>query len=509
MSRLTGQFARRVLASTSATALVATGVVVAAPPVSALASCPTSTPAIGELVTCDIPGLDSITVPGGATRVYLDVDGAGGGGAAPDAASAAVGGSGANVRATVIGLSGITSLAVTVGAAGVGGSPIAIRGGHGGASSGVATNGGTDLVIAGGGGGASTSTGVSGGNAGESTTESGGNGLGVAGFSYVAEGGKGGSGVALGVGGLGGGTLAMSPLSGADGEPGATYVTEGGGVAGALPVENLGGLGNGNGGGGSGYGGGGSGGKVSNGTVGAGGAGGSYYAPGLADATISSGLPGGGSAVSGGEAGATGTVRFRFSSESAPAFTAQSPETSAATGAPYSYTFIATGQPSPVFAVASGSLPPGLALNASTGLLSGTPTTAGEFTFRVSATNGIDPATESASITINVASGAVCSLTIIKPRPMSRKLPIGKKVTLVKRMKTAPQCSLKVTTRARTLSARGDLRAALKFIVNRKTGKVKAVARRGNAKARVTAVAIPVAAPYSTRSVRWKRTWTS
>jgi sugar lactone lactonase YvrE len=67
-----------------------------------------------------------------------------------------------------------------------------------------------------------------------------------------------------------------------------------------------------------------------------------------------------------------------------PVFTADTPPATTS-GVAYSYTFTATGNPPPTFAVSSGSLPAGLALNATSGLLAGTPTGSG--TFRVSATN--------------------------------------------------------------------------------------------------------------------------
>jgi len=53
-----------------------------------------------------------------------------------------------------------------------------------------------------------------------------------------------------------------------------------------------------------------------------------------------------------------------------PVFTADSPPTSATVGTPYSYTFRATGNPAPTFSVARGTVPPGLSLNAATGVLS-------------------------------------------------------------------------------------------------------------------------------------------
>jgi hypothetical protein len=86
-----------------------------------------------------------------------------------------------------------------------------------------------------------------------------------------------------------------------------------------------------------------------------------------------------------------------------PAFTADSPATIATAGAAYSYTFAASGLPAPTFALASGALPPGLNLDGASGVLSGTPTTTGVFTFSVGATNGVSPDTTSPPLTITVA----------------------------------------------------------------------------------------------------------
>ncbi len=88
----------------------------------------------------------------------------------------------------------------------------------------------------------------------------------------------------------------------------------------------------------------------------------------------------------------------------APAFTADSPPSTGSVGHAYGpYTFRASGAPAPTFSVSSGALPPGLKLNGTSGVLSGTPTTAGGFSFRVTASDGINPAAVSPVRTITVS----------------------------------------------------------------------------------------------------------
>jgi hypothetical protein len=69
-----------------------------------------------------------------------------------------------------------------------------------------------------------------------------------------------------------------------------------------------------------------------------------------------------------------------------PTFTADNPTKTATVGTSYSYTFVASGT-SPTYVVSSGSLPTGLSLGKTTGILSGTPTVAGTFVFSVTCTS--------------------------------------------------------------------------------------------------------------------------
>ncbi len=76
----------------------------------------------------------------------------------------------------------------------------------------------------------------------------------------------------------------------------------------------------------------------------------------------------------------------------APTLTADTPPSYAPVGKAYSYTYTAStppGEPNATFALASGKLPPGLTLNPTTGVLSGTPTSAGTYTFQVQTQNAV------------------------------------------------------------------------------------------------------------------------
>lgn len=86
-----------------------------------------------------------------------------------------------------------------------------------------------------------------------------------------------------------------------------------------------------------------------------------------------------------------------------PAFSSESAPVSATFGVSYVYSFAATGSATITFTKASGSLPPGLTLNTSTGVLSGKPTAPGTYTFTVKASNGVAPDDVTPQQTITVA----------------------------------------------------------------------------------------------------------
>ena len=92
--------------------------------------------------------------------------------------------------------------------------------------------------------------------------------------------------------------------------------------------------------------------------------------------------------------------------DAAPILTADAPPATAAAGQPYSYTFAATGTPTPTFSVSSGVPPTGMTLTPE-GVLSGTPTEQGSFTFAVAAANSIGSPAVGASHTLVVTAPPV------------------------------------------------------------------------------------------------------
>ncbi|MEV8252506.1 putative Ig domain-containing protein [Rhodoglobus sp. NPDC076762] len=98
----------------------------------------------------------------------------------------------------------------------------------------------------------------------------------------------------------------------------------------------------------------------------------------------------------------------------APAVTSGTPP-APQTDVPYSFALTASGSPASTFAITAGSLPAGLTLS-SEGVISGTPTTAGESTFTIVASNG---ATSDAT-----ASYVLTTLALLPPTGTALGLPL-------------------------------------------------------------------------------------
>jgi hypothetical protein len=97
------------------------------------------------------------------------------------------------------------------------------------------------------------------------------------------------------------------------------------------------------------------------------------------------------------------TATHTITVKAAPKFTHDTPGKKGTVGKTYpSYFFKATGYPSPTYKVSSGKLPKGLTLGTK-GKLSGKPTKAGTYKFKVTASNGVSPAVTSPSRTITIA----------------------------------------------------------------------------------------------------------
>ena len=83
-----------------------------------------------------------------------------------------------------------------------------------------------------------------------------------------------------------------------------------------------------------------------------------------------------------------------------------------AVGAAYSATLSATGGSAPYsWSIPTGSLPAGLTLTASSGVIGGTPTTAGAFSFTVQVTDSSSPAPKSASAPLGITINAPVSIS--------------------------------------------------------------------------------------------------
>jgi LPXTG-motif cell wall-anchored protein len=381
------------------------------------------------------------TPPVGVSSATFTLYGAQGGqGIGPTPA----GGFGAKVVGTMTVTAG-TAYQINVGAAGLINGVATFGGGGAGGGDGGAGGGATDirfpaqdtsypltnrLLVAGGGGG----TGLPGSNydqnafsfQGVNTPGANAGAAGGAGQTVVADNwqlagaGGGGAGTATsgGAAGLGGiaTSLGTSTCFG-DSDP------EGPGFAGALGVGGAGGYGPG--GGGGYYGGGGS-------TLGAGeGPSGGNFDPQTCQGTGGEGGAGGGSSYTGtatnasileaanavlapdndtNSAGMTnGEAIISYLQPQAPAFTTAPALPAATVGASYTTTITDTATPAPTDTVVSGSLPPGLTLHGDP-VLSGTPTTAGTYTFTLQSSNVVSSSTR--TFTITVAAAALPAATL-------------------------------------------------------------------------------------------------
>jgi predicted extracellular nuclease/methionine-rich copper-binding protein CopC len=109
---------------------------------------------------------------------------------------------------------------------------------------------------------------------------------------------------------------------------------------------------------------------------------------------------------------ASGVSQNVIAAPAAPVFTNVSPPPASNANSVYNYVFTAAGDAPITFSVTAGTLPPGLTLSAA-GVLSGTPTAPGTYTFTVTASNGVLPnATQVVTIVIAAAPIAVDAVPV-------------------------------------------------------------------------------------------------
>jgi Bacterial Ig-like domain (group 3)/Putative Ig domain len=371
----------------------------------AAASCPAATDT--TVTFCYTGSAQSWTVPAGVTEATITLYGAEG----ASSSSTAAGGYGAKVTGTVsvtpgaalqvdVGGTGSVSQQGGTGGFGGGGNGANSAGGGGGASYVVSPNGTGSypftsalLVAAGGGGGGENSTdttsppaGGPGGNAGSAGGD-GGSTTGSCGETLT---------------GGGGGQPGTSTAGGAGGAAGTASnscaATANAGANGSSGTGGAGGVIGGGGGGGGWYGGGGGGGAIFDEdfyfSAGGGGGGGSSY---TGDATDSSVSVDSGTSP---DDGVNGEVIISFTY---PLTITTSALPSGTPNSPYSASLAASAGTSPYrWSLLSGSLPAGLNITAS-GVISGTPTTAGTYAFTVQVADSSTPQeTASAGLSITI-----------------------------------------------------------------------------------------------------------
>ena len=135
------------------------------------------------------------------------------------------------------------------------------------------------------------------------------------------------------------------------------------------------------------------------------------------------------------------TLMASITVEQMPAFTLDTPPTTATAGQAYTYAFAASGVPAPTYALTSGA-PAWLSIDPTTGALSGTPLTGtASFTYSVVAANDVGSATAgpfavpvatnsreadisaalSCPATVPVGMGATCTLTVANAGPAAAR----------------------------------------------------------------------------------------
>ena len=107
--------------------------------------------------------------------------------------------------------------------------------------------------------------------------------------------------------------------------------------------------------------------------------------------------------IEGQNAGGTATVTVTLTVQLVPAMAATATATNGSVGTAYSLTATPTGTGPFTFSVSAGSLPAGLSLNTSTGVISGTPTAIGSSSFTISAANGVGASSTAYSLAITPA----------------------------------------------------------------------------------------------------------
>jgi hypothetical protein len=371
-----------------------------------------------------VPGRTTWTVPAGVTGAVFTLNGASGGAETTYQGKVAQGGKGGQVSGFLAVTPGQT-YTITIGGAGAsvqGFYNTYAAGGAGGYGGGGAGGGGIDpgaggggssqiglnnglLFVAAGGGGATGDHALDqrsiGGDAGGSTGADGSRLLSDAKYGAAR-----------------GGTQTQGGAAGqndqATGETAGVYGYGGhGGSADAQYANTTGG-----GGGGAGYYGGGGGGSSS------GGGGSSYLAPNALDTTIVSGVNTG-----------NGSVRIDYGSVDGPSID-QKPLPHATAGQPYSHTFSATGWPAASFTPVGGTLPAGLSLS-SNGVLSGTLSQPGTYTFTVGATSLQSYVSRQVQLVVDPGSPAVLAAGLNSPNGGGDTVQLGGTFPLVAKVSDA------------------------------------------------------------------------